>query len=422
MSTPQNRDQIYVYTDNHEHKDPIFKGILSVSMVRGKEIFSFEYDSDFLKSDFAIELDPNLKLFKGTQYLPNDKTNFGIFMDSAPDRWGRVLMDRREAANSILEDRSARKLQESDYLLGVFDETRMGALRFKVNINGPFLDDNIRHTTPPFTSLRELEYASMVIEDDALFEQSDYHKQLNLLVAPGSSLGGARPKANVQDPNKNLWIAKFPSKMDSIDQGAWEYVVYQLAIRCGIKMSESKISTYYSDRHTFLTRRFDRDEYGQRIHFVSAMTLLGYQDGANANSGVSYLELVDLISQRGASIEEDLEQLWRRIVFNICVSNTDDHPRNHGFILTNSGICLSPAYDLNPNPKGHGLTLNIDEHNNALDVDLTLKVAPYFRLTHATATEIIADMKSEISNWMTYANDINLSRREQQDMAPAFRM
>ena len=421
MSETRDKKDIFVYTHGIGQAEPVLMGQLTVSLVRGKEIYSFEYDPDFLETDFTFEIDPNLGLYTGTQYPPEDHPNFGIFLDSAPDRWGRVLMDRRETAQAKLEERPGRKLMDSDYLLGVFDESRMGALRFKTDPDGPFLDDDLQHATPPITSLRELEHASLDLEDDDKFGSKEYLKQLALLVAPGSSLGGARPKASVKDTDGALWIAKFPSRNDDTDQGAWEFVVYQLAKDCGIWMAESQAEVFYSDRHTFLTRRFDRDQNDNRIHFFSAMTLLGYRDGADEQQGVSYLELVDLIVSRGSEVDKDLEQLWRRIVFSICVSNTDDHLRNHGFLLTEQGLRLSPAYDVNPNPKGHGLTLNIDEKDNALNLDLAREVAPYFRLETDQSEQIISEIVRAVSRWEKIADSLSLSRREKSEMAPAFK-
>jgi len=414
--------EIFVFTDGHEQEESLLMGILKASEVRGKEVFSFEYDMEFLTSEWAFDIDPNLQLYQGPQYLPENQNNFGIFLDSSPDKWGRVLMERREAARARSEERSRKRLMESDYLLGVFDKPRMGALRFKVDLEGPFLDNDQRHVTPPMTSIRELEHASRELEEDEQFENANYLQNLALLVAPGSSLGGARPKASVKDTEGALWIAKFPSKKDDVDQGAWEYLVYQLAQICGIQISESDASTYYSDHHTFLTKRFDRNRDGDRIHFFSAMTLLGYQDGVDANAGVSYLELAELLMKRGASVSVDLEQLWRRIVFYILVSNTDDHLRNHGFLLTKKGLRLSPAFDINPNPKGYGLNLNIDEQSNDLDLDLAINVAKYFRLDEGYAGEIIASMKSAISQWSSLAESMDISRKEIDQMSSAFKM
>ncbi len=420
MAADQQRKEIMVCSHPSPLQDPILMGALSATVVRGKEIFSFEYSSDFLESDSVFEIDPNLKLYKGPQYLSEEERNFGIFLDSSPDRWGRVLMDRREAMNARIEDRPGRRLMESDYLLGVHDESRMGALRFKTDKDGPFLDDDPVHSTPPMTSLRELERAANELEEDRSLDDKEFLKRLMLLIAPGSSLGGARPKASVKSEEGHLWIAKFPSKNDDFDVGAWEYLIWKLARKCEVEMAQSRAEKFYSDHTTFMTKRFDRDEKGNRHHFFSAMTLLGYQDGADAQAGVSYLELVELLQTRGASITHDLEQLWRRIVFSICVSNTDDHLRNHGFILTNKGLRLSPAYDINPNPKGYGLNLNIDEQDNRLEKDIALRVAPLFRLSEARATQIAQEIEEVVARWRTEAEKLNISRREIEQMSAAF--
>lgn len=420
MPADQQRKEILVYSHPSTLQEPILMGTLSATVVRGKEIFSFEYSSDFLESDSVFEIDPNLRLYKGPQYLSEEERNFGIFLDSSPDRWGRVLMDRRKAIKARLEDRSPQRLMESDYLLGVFDESRMGALRFKADKNGPFLDDDPTHSTPPMTSLRELEHATQELEQDTSLDDKEYLKRLSLLIAPGSSLGGARPKASVKSEDDHLWIAKFPSKNDECDVGAWEYLIYKLAIKCKVDMAQSRAEKFYSDQTTFMTKRFDRDEKGNRHHFFSAMTLLGYQDGADAQAGVSYLELVELLHTRGANIADDLERLWRRIVFSICVSNTDDHLRNHGFILTNNGLILSPAYDINPNPKGYGLNLNIDEQDNRLDTDIALRVAHFFRLSDTKAKQIVNEIEQVVAGWKTEAEKLNISRREIEQMSSAF--
>lgn len=416
----QLRKVILVYSHPSVLQEQILMGTLTATMVRGKEILAFEYAADFLESDSVFEIDPNLKLYKGSQYINEEERNFGIFLDSSPDRWGRVLMDRREAIKSRLDDRPMRRLMESDYLLGVHDESRMGALRFKTETEGPFLDSDPDYSTPPMTSLRELEHATHQLELGSSNDDHEFLKRLSLLIAPGSSLGGARPKASVKSDNEHLWIAKFPSKNDEVDIGAWEFLVYSLAKKCGVEMSKSKAEKFYSNQTTFLTKRFDRDESGRRKHFFSAMTLLGYQDGADAGMGVSYLELLELILTRGSNVENDTEQLWRRIVFNILVSNTDDHLRNHGFLLEKNGIKLSPAYDINPNPKGYGLNLNIDENDNRLDTEIARSVAPLFRLSDSKASEIINEMKQVVSGWKSEAKKLHISKPEADMMAPAF--
>lgn len=411
---------IYVYMDWQESDSPIQMGVLHSEVLRGKEVFSFENNTDWLTYKQFRALDPDLAQFSGKQYLPADKSNFGMFLDSSPDRWGRMLMRRREAINARLENRPSRTLTEADYLLGVYDGNRMGALRFKLSPDDEFMDNNKAMATPPWTSIRDLEYASLQLEKENLKDDAEYAKWLNMLIAPGSSLGGARPKANILDNNGALWIAKFPSGHDTKDMGAWETVTAEMARKCGIEMAESRAQKFSNRQHTFLTKRFDRIN-GKRIHFASAMTLLGYTDGTNSAEGVSYLELAEWIGRNCDNVSQNLEQLWRRIVFNIAVSNCDDHLRNHGFLLTPKGWTLSPAYDINPDEHGMGLKLNISEDDNSLNFELALSVAAYFGLDNATSDEIINQTKKVVSNWQQLATQYGISRSEQEDNAGAFR-
>jgi len=421
MENSQENRSVQVYAHWSGMENPVLMGVLHSSRLKGKEIFSFEYDKEWLLGGSSHTLDPNLQLFSGLQFQNEEQSNFGLFLDSSPDRWGRILMQRREAALARKENRPAKKLFETDYLLGVYDGHRMGALRFKLEENGPFLNDNKEMATPPWVSLRELEQISLRIEDDSLIDSPDYLKWLNMLIAPGSSLGGARPKASIVDTEGNLWIAKFPSINDQFDVGAWEMVCYELAILAGLNMSYSKVKKFSSRHHTFLTKRFDRLDNGERIHFASAMTMLGYSDGQNHSDGASYLDLVEFIQSRGANIKEDLEELWRRIVFSICVTNTDDHLRNHGFILSNQGWLLSPAYDINPVETGTSLMLNISDNDNALDLNLAMEVSDYFRLTEAKANQIIDKVLAAVQQWRRIATKYGISRAEQELKAIAFR-
>jgi serine/threonine-protein kinase HipA len=421
MSTADKKRVVFVYADWIGLNGPVFMGILHAELLRGKEIFSFEYDTEWLKSEQSQLLDPDLQLYPGIQYLSdNPKSNFGMFLDSSPDRWGRMLMRRREAATARQEKRPEQNLFETDYLLGVNDGHRMGGLRFKLSKDGDFLNDNKQMTSPPWTSIRELEQISLRLEDDDVINDPEYLKWLNMLVAPGSSLGGARPKASVLDNKNHLWIAKFPSKNDREDIGAWEIITYKMALDAGVNMAEAKAKKFSGNHHTFLTRRFDRTGNGKRIHFASAMTLLGYTDGQDHDEGVSYLELVEFITSQGANINQDLEQLWRRIVFSICVSNTDDHLRNHGFILSNGGWILSPAYDINPNETGTGLKLNISENDNALNLELAMDVSGYFRLTKQRAQGIVEDVKKSVKKWKKLATQYGISNAEQEMKSKAF--
>ncbi|MDR0973715.1 MAG: type II toxin-antitoxin system HipA family toxin [Prevotellaceae bacterium] len=413
--------EIFVYADWIESSTPQLIGKLLATPIRGKEVFSFEYDPEWLKSSDACNLDPDLGLYHGTQYTHSNKSNFGVFTDSAPDRWGRVLMDRRESLLSRIEKRPRHNLMESDYLLGVFDEHRMGALRYKTSPDEEFLNDDQHFSTPPWTSLRELEQASYKLEEDVIEDDPKIMEWLYLLLAPGSSLGGARPKAGVANTDGTLWIAKFPSKDDRTDIGVWEMLVNELGKQAGLQMAQAMVKKFSGKHHTFLTKRFDRRASGTRIHFSSAMTLLGYTDGDDANCGVSYLELAEFIMRSGARVSADLEELFRRIVFSICVSNTDDHLRNHGFLLTPEGWILSPAYDINPNPHGIGLRLNISDKDNSLDLGLAREIAPYLRLSDNKATSIIKHIGNIVSDWRRVATQYKIPRNEQEQMKPAFR-
>ena len=414
------KKEIYVYANWEGFETPSLMGILFVEYLRGKEVFSFEYSTRWLSSGNTHVLDPDMGFYQGIQYLRDDKQNFGLFMDSSPDRWGRVLMKRREAIIAKAEKRPVATLNESDFLLGVYDRYRMGALRFKLDPDGDFLDNNKDYSAPPWAFVRELEQASLELEKNIEQDNPDLLKWLNLLIAPGTSLGGARPKACVQHTDGSLWIAKFPSNNDETDVGAWEMVVNELARKAGINAAEAIIKRYNNKRHTYLTKRFDRSIDGRRIHFSSAMTLLGYTDGDGAEDGVSYLELAQFIVKNGARPKEDLTELFRRIVFSVAVSNTDDHLRNHGFLLTRQGWVLSPAYDVNPNPYGTGLKLNISEDDNSADFDLALSVAPYFRLQAKEAVDIVGHIKTVISKWEEAASKYHIPKSERDMMRVAF--
>ena len=418
MAATNTKKEIQLYAHWQGLQEPSLMGVLSVSPSKGKESFSFEYADAWLRSGFSQMIDPDLQLYSGAYYPRDDKPNFGVFLDSCPDRWGRVLMQRREAAIAKQEDRAAKKLLESDFLLGVYDGHRMGALRFKLDNTDSFLNDNKQRAAPPWTSLRELEHASLKFEEDNT-DDPEYLKWVAMLIAPGSSLGGARPKASVVDAHNNLWIAKFPSRNDDKDIACWEMVTNQLAISAGLNVAEGKLLRFNNKFHTYLTKRFDRTAAGERIHFASAMTLLGHTDGEDA-SGASYLELMEFISRHGASVEKDLEELWRRIVFSICVKNTDDHLRNHGFLLTEKGWLLSPAYDINPNEYGKGLSLNITDTDNSLDLDLAMTIAGYFRLSDGKASQIIQDVSAVIKDWEKVAGKHKISNAEQERMSEAF--
>lgn len=411
----QGKFDIYVFADWKGMAEPKLMGVLSAHYGKGKKSFGFEYNKEWIKTETQRLLDPDLQFFSGAQF-PNNKENFGVFLDSMPDTWGRTLMKRKAAQQGRENNEKSKMLYDIDYLLGVYDKTRMGALRFKTSFDGLFLDNDHCHSTPPWSSIRELQAAAKNLEDD---ENLDVKKWLAILMAPGSSLGGARPKANIKDENGDLWIAKFPSKNDTIDKGAWEFLAYQLALKCGIEMAQCRIEKVSGKYHTFFTKRFDR-EGNTRIHFASAMTMTGNNEENLRFSTASYLDIAEFIMNNGSNVNANLQQLWRRIVFNICISNTDDHLRNHGFILTDSGWVLSPAYDLNPSIEKNGLALNIDIDDNSLDLDLAKSVGIYFRLNETEMNSIILEVKDAVRNWQNVATEIGIVRGEQELMKTAF--
>jgi len=416
---------IAVHADWYPGRAPFLLGRLYSHAAAGRETFSFEFSEEAVSQPelLAYTLDPHLGLYKGAQFCPPGQPNFGLFQDASPDRWGRTLLKRRfERRQARGEVAPNARLVESDYLLGVHDSFRIGGLRFRLNDEGPFLDDDHDQAAPPFVRLRELEAASLALEKG---EDSPYVDDwLKMLVAPGGSLGGARPKASVVDTDGSLWIAKFPSKNDTRDMGAWELVALTLAKACGLQVPDAHTKVYGSNRHTLLVRRFDRTEANSRLHFASAMTMTGHKDGEDESTGVSYMEIAQVLIQSGANVEADLRELWSRIVFNMLIANTDDHLRNHGFLLDpNAGWHLSPAYDLNPIPDGGvGLKLNVNGARNDLDLNLALEVAPYYRLDPAEAATIVDNFKDVTSQWRTLARELALSRREIEDMAYAFRL
>nr|WP_296963278.1 type II toxin-antitoxin system HipA family toxin [uncultured Mediterraneibacter sp.] len=408
---------IYVFADFLPFHNELI-GTIYLSQIRGKEFYSFEYDHNWLQNQNMV-LDPDLQLYSGRQFITDEKIIFGVFADSCPDRWGRRLMNRREELRARERQEKPKKLLESDYLLGVYDESRMGALRFKTNLDGDFLSNDEEFATPPWTSLRELEQASIAFEADSNPLDTKWLKQL---LAPGSSLGGARPKASVLAPDGSLWIAKFPSKHDDFNSGAWEMVVHDLAMLCKLNVPEAKAENFSKLGTTFLVKRFDRID-DQRIHFSSAMTMLGKTDGASAADGSSYLEIASFLKANGGTPKKDLIELWKRIVFSMAVSNTDDHFRNHGFLLTNNGWELSPLYDVNPDIYGEYLSLNVNKNESSIDFDLALRSARYYGVNESEASAFISTIKNTVkNNWESLAKKYRISRNEIIRMAPAFQI
>lgn len=379
----------------------------------GRESMSFEYDHAWLNHQKRFSLDPALKLVTGSFHASPDKPLFGALDDSAPDRWGRLLMRRSERKNAEHEKRAARALREIDFLLMVDDEGRQGALRFKHREQDPFLTTYDKNHIPPLLAVGKLLKAASHV-----LQESDTEEDLRLLLAPGSSLGGARPKASVKDKNGHLSIAKFPRKDDDMDIIGWEVVALTLAGKAGIQVPEWSLES--AGRHRILlSRRFDRKK-NIRIPFLSAMSVLEAKD----NEMHSYLEIADAIRQMSASPKEDLEALWRRIVFNVLISNVDDHLRNHAFLYSGlEGWRLSPAYDLNPTPtdiKPRILSTAIDLVDPSASLDLAIEVANYFDLDKQQIKEILKVVGSAVALWHKEAAKLGIKKAEIDRMASAF--
>ncbi len=392
---------------------PVLVGRLWARMRKGRDSASFEYDDSWLARDDRFALEPALQLGPGPFHTPRDKPLFGAIGDSAPDRWGRVLMRRAERRRAGQAGETPRALREIDFLLNVNDEARQGALRFAMDPGGPFLAANTAFPIPPLVDLPRLLSAAERVAGDA-----DTDEDLRLLLAPGSSLGGARPKASVRDADGHLLIAKFPHRDDELDVVRWEAVALRLAENAAIPVPGWRLENL-GGRTVLLLRRFDRVK-NKRVPFLSAMSMLGATD----NETRSYMEFVDALRQYGAAPKADMQLLWRRIVFNILISNTDDHLRNHGFLYAGpDGWRLAPAYDLNPVPvdiKPRILSTAIDLDDGTAALGLALDVAGYFGLKDAEAQEIARQVGQAVAGWRAEAERAGFSARQIERMASAF--
>ena len=400
---------VYVDLDGTPH----LMGRLWARVRKQQESATFEYDEGWLRNPARFSLEPALQLGPGPFHTAADMPMFGAIGDSAPDRWGRTLMRRMERRRAEREGSAPRTLQEIDYLLLVDDEARLGALRFAERAGGPFLGEEGAKRIPPLVELPKLLSAA-----EHVMEDKDTEEDLRLLFAPGSSLGGARPKASVIENDGRLAIAKFPRKDDETNTVLWEGVALALAKKSGITVPENRVEIV-ADKPVLLLRRFDRDG-NRRIPFLSAMSVLGSKD----NETRSYLEIVDALRQHGAAPKADMEVLWRRLVFNILISNTDDHLRNHGFLYAGQdGWRLSPAYDLNPVPtdiKARILSTAINEDDNTASFPLAMDVAEYFELDAYKTREIAAQVGKTVSQWRAEAARHGLTKAEIDRMASAF--
>lgn len=410
---PDHRDLVSVRLDARELGPATEIGRLLRERSRGRSVFSFAYDPAWLASRSSFQIDPKLLLFEGDQ--PADVLP-GIFQDMSPDRWGTLLIERREALAARLEHRRSRELEDWDVLVEVNDHTRMGALRIADASSGLALSSEPL-AVPPHTELRALKGFAGELEGGLPVNVDNATKWLQMLIAPGSSLGGARPKASFADPDGSLWIAKFPSQQDRLDVGAWEYVATRLAARAGIVTPQVRIERLGSQYHTFCSRRFDRQE-GARRMYGSAMTLVGKQDSEPS----SYLEIAEAVERSGdpAAIKEDLAELFRRVIFNVLTANRDDHLRNHGFLRNAAGWRLAPAFDMNPAPEKFEHVLAFDDVARTPDIDVVLETAGLYRLKRGEANAIASHVKQAVTAWHEEARVLRIPSDEIERMARAF--
>jgi serine/threonine-protein kinase HipA len=376
----------------------------------------FQYDKAWLNDPRAFALDPDLSLDTHPFFPKPALGNFGVFLDSSPDRWGQTLMKRREALQAKDQKRPAKTLYAWDFLIGVQDVTRQGALRFRKSGTSIFLGDEA-FAAPPVTTLRDLESVAWQLTQRRIDDLDALRKWLTVLVAPGASLGGARPKANFTELDGSLWIGKFPARDDDRDVGAWEFVTHQMAQRAGIDVPDAKLLRLGGDFHTFCVQRFDRVS-GRRRFFASAMTLLRKEQ----SEGTSYLELAQFLRTRGdaSAVQSDLIQLFKRVVFNVAVGNRDDHLRNHGFVLSTTGWRLAPAFDVNPNIDKAEHVLNIDDQDNRPDLQTVLSTAAFYGLSMPQARQIVNEVLSAVDPWRDIANQARISRADIELTAAAF--
>ena len=403
--------KLYVYADFEWFKEIELVGELGYESLRGSISYSFKFADSWIKKYNSITLSDDLNNYPGIQYTQPEKDIFGCFADALPDRWGRTLLLRREQILAQEENRPMRRLSSFDFLTGIDDFSRMGGFRFKETPDGDFINADNTLRIPPLTDLRELVAASKEIERSEETNILPEKRWITQLVQPGSSLGGARPKANVIDIDHCIYVAKFPSLKDDYDAGIWEHFCHLLAKNAGINVAETKVIVTNDKHHTLLSRRFDRTNDGKRIHFASAMTLLGLNDGNNATTGNGYLDIVDFILSGCTNVDTNLQELFRRVAFNICVGNSDDHFRNHGFLLTPKGWVLSPAYDMNPTLNDHQ-SLLINSTSNKADLSILLNSCEEYMLTSEVAKDIINEVVVAVKDWRVLAHRLDIAKRE----------
>jgi serine/threonine-protein kinase HipA len=405
-------DSLEVWVDADFMGEPLRVGTL----VHDRGAVRFSYDRTWLLHPSSFAMDSDLSLGDGAFHPTPELGNFRVFDDSAPDRWGQMLMKRREALSAKDESRIPRTLYAWDYLLGVQDLTRQGALRFRRSEQAEFLAHEAL-SAPPVASLRELESVAREISAKRIDDLDALRQWLAVLVAPGASLGGARPKANFTEADGSLWIAKFPAREDERDVGAWESLTHALAQRCGIDVPVARTRRFGRDFHTFCVQRFDRAGVRRRF-YSSAMAMLR----KDHSEGTSYLEIAEFLHHRGAKdhVAADLEQLFRRVVFNVAVGNRDDHLRNHGFLLTPTGWRLAPAFDVNPSVDKAEHVLNLDETDNRPSLATVIATAEWYLPSNDRGAAIVAEIVGEVRHWRDAAARLKIARADIELTASAF--
>ena len=402
---------LYVYADFDWLAAPTLVGELGYESLRGSDSYAFKFDDNWLRQYGSLFLSADINNYPGQQYTQPGRDIFGCFSDALPDRWGRLLLNWREQILATEGRRPIRRLSSFDYLIGIDDFSRMGGFRFKTTPDGEFINCDSHLRIPPLTDLRSLVAASMEIEKSEEQNHLPEKKWIQQLVHPGSSLGGARPKAGVRDTDGCLYVAKFPSRNDDYDVSLWEHLSHLLAKKAGVIAAETSAISTGDKYHALLSKRFDRTADGRRIHFASAMTLLGLTDGCDAKTGNGYLDIVDFILQNCYDVENNLRQLYRRVAFNIAIGNTDDHFRNHGFLLTPRGWTLSPAYDMNPT-KNEYQSLLITSSTNRSDLNLLFEASEEYMIGKVEAAKIIHEVTDAVKGWRRMAAMLGIAKRE----------
>lgn len=403
--------RVFVHLDDEGFPGAV--GQLRLRSRQRRESASFRYDEDWLRHPGRFALEPALDLQAGAFHTGPEQRVFGVFSDAAPDRWGRKLLQRDEARRAAETGETPRALTEADYLLRSDDETRQGAVRFREGPGSEFLAPPRPSRIPPLVELPQLLAAARRVDSEA----DDDYAGLSVLLAPGSALGGARPKASVRERDGSLALAKFPREADEWEVPRWEAVALSLARRAGVGAAKSRLEEP-AGRGVLILGRFDRVS-GRRVPFLSAMTMVGAADPEQR----TYAEIAEAIRRHGADPLGDLEELWRRIVFTVLISNSDDHLRNHGFLRAPGGWRLSPAYDLNPTPADAGgryLSTAIRAGDPRASLDAALETASYYGLDRRRAREVAGEVAAAVGGWREEAARFGVSRREQERLASAF--